>query len=268
MSASHNAIEFDRIGRVFASTESGRKTIAIDDFSLSVRAGEFVCVVGPSGCGKSTLLDLAGGFDKPTSGVVRVLGKPVKGPGSDRGMVFQEASLFPWLDVLGNICFGPRTRGVPAAQYLPLAHRLIQEMGLRGFEHHATYQLSGGMRQRVAIARAWISLPQILLMDEPFGALDAQTRLQMQESLLDVWEKNKSTVLFITHDIEEAILLADRVCIMSARPGKVRDIIDLPFERPRLYEDLLADPRFGLIKRDITRQIREESRLMSSHQQA
>jgi NitT/TauT family transport system ATP-binding protein len=255
------AIEFDAIGRSFGDAP-GRRVSAIEDLSLSIASGEFVCVVGPSGCGKSTLLDLAGGFDRPSSGEVRVLGQPVAGPGTDRGMVFQEASLFPWLDVLGNICFGPRTRGVPASTYLPLAHRLIEQTALAGFEHHATYQLSGGMRQRVAIARAWISLPPILLMDEPFGALDAQTRLQMQELLLNVWANHRSTVLFVTHDIEEAMLLADRVCIMSARPGKVREVIEMPFDRPRDYEVLLADPRFGLIKRDITHQIREESRRM------
>lgn len=267
MSGGAPAILFEHVSKVFAAEHGVTPTPALSDFSLAVSEGEFVCVVGPSGCGKSTMLDLVGGFSPATQGRVEVLGAPLHGPGTDRGMVFQEATLFPWLDVLGNITFGPRLAGVPASVYLPQAHSLLGQIGLAGFEHHATYQLSGGMRQRVAIARAWISHPPVLLMDEPFGALDAQTRLQMQELLLDVWAANRSTVLFVTHDIEEAMLLGDRVCVMTARPGTLRSSTPMPFARPRQYETLLADPRFGALKRSILHEVRDESRRMNRRQE-
>ncbi|GJD49455.1 Nitrate import ATP-binding protein NrtD [Methylobacterium crusticola] len=221
-----------------------------------MREGEFVCLLGPSGCGKSSVLDLLGGFEAATDGRVAVDGGPVPPPGPDRGIVFQEPLLFPWLTVRDNITFAPRLAGVPASVYGPRAARLVELMGLSGFENHAPYELSGGMRQRVAIARAWISEPRLLLMDEPFGALDAQTRLSMQELLLDAREATGATVLFVTHDIEEALFLADRVLVLTARPGRVAAEIPVPFGRPRRYESLLADPRFGALKRGIVASLR------------
>ncbi|MET0314304.1 MAG: ABC transporter ATP-binding protein [Hansschlegelia sp.] len=234
----------------------GRATSALEDFSLTVDEGEFVCLLGPSGCGKSSVLDLLAGFELPTEGRVAIAGEPVGRPGPDRGVVFQDASLFPWLSVIDNITFAPRLAGAPASLYEERASRLIDVMGLKGFEGHAPYQLSGGMRQRVAIARAWISEPRLLLMDEPFGALDAQTRLDMQELLLAARDATGSTVLFVTHDIEEALFLADRVAVMTRRPGRIELDIRVPYGRPRNYEALLAEPSFAEIKRDIVKSLR------------
>jgi NitT/TauT family transport system ATP-binding protein len=173
--------------------------------------------------------------------------------------VFQEAMLFPWLNVIDNTTFGPRMAGIPASEYMPQARELLDRVGLTGFESHRSYELSGGMRQRVAIARALIMKPAILLMDEPFGALDAQTRLMMQELLVGLWEQTRKTTLFVTHDIDEAMFLADRICVMSARPGGVRSVVELPFKRPRNYEAMMVDPQFGPIKRQIVHEVREET---------
>ena len=174
--------------------------------------------------------------------------------------MFQQPTLFPWLSVLDNVTFGPRMAGVPASTYLSDARRYLALVGLEGFEHHAPWQLSGGMRQRVALARAWLPGPEILLMDEPFGALDAQTRLMMQELLIDVWTSTRTTILFVTHDVDEALFLADRVLVMSARPGTVREELRVPFERPRDIESLTADPEFGALKRRVLHVVREEAR--------
>jgi NitT/TauT family transport system ATP-binding protein len=251
-------IELVSVAKRFDDRRSGRSTLALEEFSLSVAEGEFVCLLGPSGCGKSTVLDLLAGFEQATSGHIAIDGAPVGRPGPDRGIVFQDATLFPWLSVIDNITFAPRLQGVAASTYLPLARELIAVMGLGGFEQHAPYELSGGMRQRVAIARAWISQPRLLLMDEPFGALDAQTRLDMQELLLAARELTRSTVLFVTHDIEESMFLADRIAVMSRRPGRVALEIAIPFARPRNYEALLADPEFGRIKQAIVRMLRQQ----------
>lgn len=243
----------------FEDGRARRTTVALNGLSLDIAEGEFVCLLGPSGCGKSTVLDLLAGFDQPTRGDVRIGGKPVGRPSPDRGIVFQEATLFPWISVFDNITFAPRLAGRAAAEYRAQAQELIDVMGLRGFEHHAVYELSGGMRQRVAIARAWISQPLLLLMDEPFGALDAQTRLAMQELLLAAREKRRSTVLFVTHDIEEALFLADRIAVMSSRPGRIVHEIDVPFERPRIYQDIVATSSFGELKRSILAMLREQT---------
>jgi NitT/TauT family transport system ATP-binding protein len=251
-------IEMQGVGKTFRDPRGRRETIALRDVSLTVEDGEFVCLLGPSGCGKSTILDLLAGFESPTEGRVLISGKPPGRPGPDRGVVFQDASLFPWLSVIDNITFAPRLAGVAQSDYRARATDLVRKMGLTGFENHATYELSGGMRQRVAIARAWISNPGLLLMDEPFGALDAQTRLEMQETLLAAREQTPSTVLFVTHDIEESLFLADRLAIMSRRPGSVTANVAIPFPRPRRYEALIADPEFGRLKRDIVRALRQE----------
>jgi NitT/TauT family transport system ATP-binding protein len=252
-------IEFRHVEKQFAGSRPGSNTPAIKDFSLQVNRGELICLLGPSGCGKSTILNMAAGFETSTAGDVLVNGRPVIGPGPDRCVVFQEAMLFPWLNVLDNVTFGPRMAGLSEADYLPRARELLASVGLSGFDRHRTYELSGGMRQRVAIARAWIMKPDILLMDEPFGALDAQTRLMMQEMLVGIWEKDRTTTLFVTHDIDEAMFLADRICVMTARPGGVRSVVEIPFARPRDYETIVEDPAFGSIKRRIVHAVREET---------
>lgn len=257
-------IEIHGVQKSFASGRAKRgdthETLALNGTSLSIHEGEFVCLLGPSGCGKSTVLNLLAGFETADRGAVRFGGVPVEGPGPDRGVVFQQPMLFPWLNVLDNVTFGPRMAGVAREVYQPEAERYLQLVGLQGFENHAPYQLSGGMRQRVALARAWLPHPKALLMDEPFGALDAQTRLMMQELLTAVWERTGTTLLFVTHDVDEAIALADRVLVMSARPGRICAEWRIPFERPRTIEDIVADPRFGEIKREVLKTVRHEAR--------
>lgn len=231
---------------------------ALSDIDFHVEDNEFAVLLGPSGCGKSTLLNIIAGFEDVTAGRASVFGETVATPGPERAVVFQEAALFPWLSVLDNVTFGPRMQGRARAEYLPIAEELLDHVGLADFHDKLPSQLSGGMKQRVGIARALVMDPRVLLMDEPFGALDAQTRLSMQELLLDVWEKHKKTVLFITHDIDEAILLADTVYIMSARPGTIAVRIPIELERPRGIE-LLTDDRFNALRREIMGHIRKES---------
>jgi ABC-type nitrate/sulfonate/bicarbonate transport system ATPase subunit len=235
-----------------------QRVVAVDGIDLTIHAQEFACLLGPSGCGKSTLLNLVAGFERPTRGRVIVDGAPVTRPGPDRAVVFQEPALFPWLSVLDNITFGPKTRGQDAAAYLAAARQFVELVGLTGFEGHYPAELSGGMKQRVGIARVLVLRPEVLLMDEPFGALDAQTRTLMQELLLRVWEQGHQTVLFITHDVEEALLLADTVYVMTARPGQIkrRLVVDLP--RPRTIEETTS-ATFNLLKREVLGLIREES---------
>ena len=253
-------IELQGVQKSFATPKNAQQTLALDKVSLSIQEGEFVCLLGPSGCGKSTVLNLLAGFETADRGSVRFNGAPVNGPGPERGVVLQQPMLFPWLNVRDNVTFGPRMAGVPATEYGPQAERYLRLVGLQGFEEHAPYQLSGGMRQRAALARAWLPNPKALLMDEPFGALDAQTRLMMQELLTSVWERTGTTLLFITHDVDEAIALADRVLVMSARPGRICAEWRIPFERPRAIEDLVADPRFGEIKSEVLKVVRHEAR--------
>ncbi|MDR0827806.1 MAG: ABC transporter ATP-binding protein [Desulfovibrio sp.] len=243
------SIIFDNVTHHYPGNRKRGKTEAIAEFSLEIQEGSFVCLLGPSGCGKSTLLNMAAGFEHPSSGRILVGDKEVTGPGPDRGVVFQEANLLPWRKVIDNITLGPDFAGKPRAQTLAAAMHFIALTGLTGFEHHAPYELSGGMRQRVALARAWITEPSILLMDEPFGALDAQTRLSMQELLVSIWMQTRATVLFVTHDVDEAIFLADRIIIMTPRPGRIRQDITVPFPRPRDYEDLIIHPEYAALKR-------------------
>jgi len=228
---------------------------ALEKVDLDVQAGEFVALLGPSGCGKSTLLNLVAGFEQNSSGSLRVDGKEVGKPGPDRGVVFQEAALFPWLTVWENVIFGPKTQGLAAAGYEDRAHDMLRIVGLSDFKNHLPVQLSGGMRQRVGIARILTLGSQVLLMDEPFGALDAQTRLSMQELLLSVWQQLKPTIVFVTHDIDEALFLADTVYVMSARPGRIQARMTVPLSRPRSIEDTTSES-FNAMKREILRQIR------------
>ncbi|WP_416424014.1 ABC transporter ATP-binding protein [Pseudomonas sp. App30] len=231
-------------------TPSGDTFTALEQVSFQVPDQQFAVLVGPSGCGKSSLLYLTAGLAEPTSGAIYVGGQQVDGPGADRGMVFQSYTLFPWLTVRQNIEFGLKRRGMPAAERKDIVEFYLNEVGLQRFADNYAKQLSGGMMQRVAIARALANDPQILLMDEPFGALDSQTRLQMQQLLLKVWEHSKKTVLFVTHDIDEAILLGDRIFVMGARPGRIKQVLDVPIERPRNL-DMVMDADFIRMKREI-----------------
>jgi len=215
-------------------------------------------VLGPSGCGKSTLLRIVAGLDVPSTGQVLLDGAPVRRPGPDRGMVFQSYTLFPWLTVRENICFGLREKGVPAKRQQEVAAHFIDRVGLRGFEHHFPKMLSGGMQQRTALARALANDPKILLLDEPFGALDNQTRALMQELLLGIWESERKTVMFVTHDIEEAIFMANRVVVMSARPGRIKSDIPVDLAHPRHYT-VKTTPAFSGYKARLTEEIRAES---------
>lgn len=228
----------DRLNRSF---EAGGQTVnALANVSYLVRKREFISVIGPSGCGKSTLIRILAGLDRPSSGIVALDGKAVGGPDADRGMVFQNYTLFPWLSVARNVMFGLRMKGVGRKQAREVAMKWLDVVGLADFADHYPAQLSGGMKQRVAIARALANEPRILLMDEPFGALDAQTRCAMQAHLLRIWESVDVTILFITHDLDEAIYLSDRIVVLGARPGRILEIIEVPVARPRSSEQFLS----------------------------
>ena len=245
------------VTRVFNDAQ-GRSTRALLPIDFDVNDNDFVTILGPSGCGKSTLLRIVAGLDFPTDGTVLLDGQPVDGPGADRGMVFQSYTLFPWLTVEQNIRFGLRERGTPLAEQKERSDYFIAKVGLRGFETHYPKQLSGGMQQRTAIARALVNDPKILLLDEPFGALDNQTRVLMQELLLGIWESARKTVLFVTHDIDEAIFMANRVAVFSARPGRIKNEIAVDFPHPRLYT-VKTSPEFMAIKARVTEEIRAET---------
>jgi NitT/TauT family transport system ATP-binding protein len=238
-------------------TRRGVEVLAVDDLSLEVADREFVSIVGPSGCGKSTLLRVVAGLVEPTSGGVLVNGRRIDGPGADRGMVFQSYTLFPWLTVQGNVEFGSRLKAMDTGQRVRLAREYIEMVGLAGFEHHYPKELSGGMMQRVAIARALANDPDVLLMDEPFGALDAQTRIIMQELLVGLWQRTPKTIIFVTHDIDEAIFLSQRVYIMTARPGRIKQTLDVNLPHPRSL-DVITSPAFTEMKRAVLDSIKEE----------
>ena len=232
--------------------------LALDDVSLGVEDNMFSVIVGPSGCGKSTLLRMVAGLQEQTSGQMLLDGEPIVGPSAERGMVFQSYTLFPWLTVRDNIMFGPKLKKMPASECGRLADDLIAQVGLKGFEGSYPRELSGGMRQRVALARALANDPRILLMDEPFGALDSQTRQLMQELLLTIWQAHRKTVLFITHDIDEAIFLGDVVHVMTARPGRIKRSIPIEIPRPRGIEALTSEP-FMALKREVLGLMHEEA---------
>jgi NitT/TauT family transport system ATP-binding protein len=231
--------------------ETRRETVlALDDVSVEVPDGHFACIVGASGCGKSTLLNIMAGLVRPTRGEIEVGGRPVDGPGADRGMVFQSYTLFPWLRVRENIEVGPSLKGVAAGERRRIADGLLEEMGLAEFARAYPRELSGGMKQRVAIARALANDPAVLLMDEPFGALDALTRAGAQRFLTQIWEQHRRTIAFVTHDIDEAIYLGDTVYVMSPRPGRVREVVPVDIPRPRSLDDV-ATTRFAELKHRI-----------------
>jgi NitT/TauT family transport system ATP-binding protein len=244
----------DRVTKVYQDIERGEEVVALRDFSLSVRPSEFLAILGPSGCGKSTFLNIVAGFEPPTAGQVTVNGERVSGPGADRGVVFQDFALFPWLTVQQNIEFGLRNQGMPADRRKALAESMIRLVHLEGCAGRYPRELSGGMKQRVALARVLANDSRILLMDEPFGALDALTRYAMQKQLLEIWEKNQKLVVFITHSIDEALYLADRVVVLSARPGRILEIFEIPDPRPRD----LASPTFNAMRQTALRLLEEE----------
>ncbi len=251
-------LRIEAVSRVFPGNRGGTPTRALEPVSLEVRANDFITVLGPSGCGKSTLLRIVAGLDRPTTGRVLLDGKAVTGPGADRGMVFQSYTLFPWLTVAENIAFGLEEKGMPRAARERIVADYIERVGLRGFAAHRPTQLSGGMQQRTAIARALANDPEILLLDEPFGALDNQTRGLMQELLLGIWEREQKTVMFVTHDIEEAIFLASRVVVMTARPGLIKADIAVDLPHPRHYT-IKTSPEFSALKARLTDEIRTEA---------
>ena len=224
---------------------------ALARVDIAIAAGEFVCMIGASGCGKSTLLRIVAGFEEPSSGGVAVQGKPITGPGSDRGMVFQDYALFPWMSVHQNIGFGPRQRQLPRREVQAIADEFVRLVGLERFADRYPSQLSGGMKQRVAIARVLANNATILLMDEPFGALDALTREQLQRELLQIWARTGVTIIFVTHSVEEAVLLADRVLVMSAGPGRIENDIRIDLPRPRD----VSSPEFNAVRRNVARRL-------------
>ena len=261
-------IRFGRVNKSFPVKQSSVTAgglIALSNVDFEVHAGELMVLVGPSGCGKSTLLDLVAGLAEPTSGVILIDDKPVGGPGPDRGIVFQQYALFPWRTALSNIEFGLEAVGVPRRERRNRASHYLSLVGLSGFEHHYPHQLSGGMKQRVAIARSLSSNPDILLMDEPFAALDAQTRETLQDELLKIWEKTGKTILFITHAIDEAVYLGQRVAVMTARPGRILDIVDIPLGSRGHGDDLRSDPEFVRLRHEIWSLLREQVNVSPLH---
>ena len=251
------AVALKNVARQFV-TPTGEILSALEDFDLSIAPGEFFAIVGPTGCGKSTTLGLIAGLAKPQAGEVTLFDAPVDGVDRRVGFVFQQDAVFPWRNVLGNVMAGPLFRGVPKARAEEMARDWITRVGLKGFEDHHPHQLSGGMRKRVALAQTFINNPQVLLMDEPFSSLDVQTRELMQEELLQLWAQAKSAVLFVTHDLDEAILLADRVAVLTTRPARVKSVHTIDLPRPRDVAKLRYDERFIAIARNISDDLREE----------
>jgi NitT/TauT family transport system ATP-binding protein len=249
-------VQVERAEKTFV-TPNG-PLLVLDNVSFSINAGEFVAVVGPSGCGKSTLLRILAGLDQCSSGRVLVDSAEILRPNDQTGVVFQKPALFPWLNVLANVTFGPRLKGLGTAKCRERALHYLKAVGLEGFEGYAVYNLSGGMQHRVALARALIERPKLLAMDEPFGALDAQTRANMQDLLMRIWRVDRSTVLFITHDVDEALTLADRVLVMTARPGRLKCCLTVDLPRPRDLA-IVTSTSFGELKRQIVSAIKEEA---------
>jgi NitT/TauT family transport system ATP-binding protein len=259
-----NAIQIQNVGKVFP-VKSGRRGaqqpfVALVNINLEIRAGEFFVIVGPSGCGKSTLLDLIGGLTQPTSGRILISGKPIDGPALDRGLVFQQYALFPWRTAQKNVEFGLEAKGVPARERAEVARRFLELVGLAEFADRYPHELSGGMKQRVAIARSLAYEPDVLLMDEPFAALDAQTRENLQGELIRIWERSGKTIVFITHGIDEAVYLGQRVAVMTSRPGRIKQVVDIPLESRSREEDIRAAPEFARLRHEIWSLLRDELR--------
>ncbi|KKB64265.1 ABC transporter ATP-binding protein [Robbsia andropogonis] len=248
-------LEIKNVSKVFTDQKRGTALTTLDGINLDLAQQEFLCLLGPSGCGKSTLLNMIAGFETATSGSVRVGEKQVSKPGAERGMVFQQPTLMPWLPVWDNIAFHYKLKGKSAAQRRELSQTFIDMVGLRGFENHYPTELSGGMSQRVGIARALLMNPDVVLMDEPFAALDAQTKEEIQEALVTIWQQSRSTIVFVTHSIDEALLLGTKVAVMTHRPGRIRELISVDLPRPRD----ITSPAFNDLKRHVHALIREEA---------
>ncbi|MEW6163237.1 MAG: ABC transporter ATP-binding protein [Nitrospirota bacterium] len=249
-------IDVHKVRKVYANGQ-GKNTVALDDFSLQVEEKEFITIVGPSGCGKTTFLLLVAGLEQITSGVLLFDGHPIDGPDANQTIIFQEYVLFPWRTVAGNIEFGPEVKGISKRKRREIIKNYVRLVGLEGFENRYPHELSGGMRQRVAIARALANEPKLLLMDEPFGSLDALTREAMQVELLRIWQENRCTVLFVTHSIEEAVFLSDRLVVVSSQPGRVKKIFHIPFGRPRKRE-IITSTDFVALAAEVKGLILEE----------
>jgi len=230
-------LTIEHISKSFSEKKGGKITHALQDFNLAVSPGEFVAIVGPSGCGKTTLLKIVAGLEVASEGEVYLDNNKVTGPGPERGLVFQDFALFPWRDVTGNVVFGPELLNVPAAERIKIAEHYIRLVGLSGNERKYPAELSGGMKQRVAIARALANDPEVLLMDEPFGSLDAQTRSQMQKELLYIWQENRKAVLFVTHSVEEAVYLSNRIVVLTGSPGTIKQVFPIDLSYPRSRSD-------------------------------
>jgi NitT/TauT family transport system ATP-binding protein len=258
-------IAIDELGKTFG--EDDQRTVALSDFTLSVGDGEFVCIVGPSGCGKTTVLRIVAGLETPSAGRVAIA--PGAGTGlPQNAMVFQEHGLFPWMTVTDNAAYSLEMRGMRRRERRERVLPFLEKIGLGRFRDHYPRELSGGMRQRVSLARAFVADPEILLMDEPFAALDAQNKLILQEELLRIWEGSAKTVLFITHGIDEAIALGDRIVVMTAQPGRIKEIVPIDFPRPRSVAELRADPRFGALELSIWRMLEDEVRTAHRQEEA
>jgi NitT/TauT family transport system ATP-binding protein len=260
-----SAIQIQNVGKTFAIKSSTRRGpaetfVALENINLEIKPGEFFAIVGPSGCGKSTLLDLLGGLTLPTSGRILIGGEAIKGPALDRGLVFQQYALFPWRTAQKNVEFGLEAKGVAPRERIETAKHFLAMVGLAEFGGRYPHELSGGMKQRVAIARSLAYDPDVLLMDEPFAALDAQTRENLQGELLRIWEKSGKTIVFITHGIDEAVYLGQRVAVMTSRPGRIKQVIDIPLESRSRDEDLRAAPEFARLRHEIWSLLRDEFR--------
>ncbi len=244
-------LRIESLSKVYVDEYRGENVVALDDISFTIEQGEFVSILGPSGCGKTTILNIVAGFIEPSGGRILLGDKPIGGPGPDRGVVFQSFALFPWKTILGNVRFGPKMAKRSRSEQDRVAREFIELVGLTGFEDRYPHELSGGMQQRVGVARVLANDPQLMLMDEPFASVDAQTRMKLQEDLIKVWEERHPTIMLITHDIEEAVFLSDRVIVLTSHPGRLnRDMrIDLP--RPRQWANLVRDTRFSEITHEI-----------------
>jgi NitT/TauT family transport system ATP-binding protein len=261
MSNEPKFIAFQNVHKTFRDAREGRKVHAIEDLSLGIERGEFVTIIGPSGCGKTTLLNILAGFEQPTAGQVLLEGRPIEGPGADRGVVFQEYALFPWLTLRQNVEYGPREHGLPASVVRERADRTLAMVRLAGAENRYPHELSGGMRQRAALARVLVNDPKILLMDEPFAALDAQTRGRLQQEVARLWTETRKTVFFVTHSVEEAVLLADRVVAMSALPGRIKADVRIDLPRPRDPTSPSFNDHRRMLESLLTEEINAESAL-------
>lgn len=244
-------LRVDKLSKSYEDEYNNEFVTAIEEVSFNIERGDFVSILGPSGCGKTTVLNIIAGFLPQTSGKILLNDKPIRGPGPDRGVVFQSFALFPWKTVLQNTCFGLKVRGVPKAEREQIAREHIAIVGLEGFENRYPHELSGGMRQRVGVARVLANEPEVMLMDEPFASIDAQTRMSLQQDLTAIWEKRRPTIFFVTHDVEEAVFLSNKIIVLSRRPSRVQEIIDVNIERPRAWNDLMDNTEFRRIAHHI-----------------